>query len=106
MATAEELLEVRKNTNEPNEDTFEDATLMAYIDTLGGVDAASAKVWELKASAYADLVDVSEAGASRKMSDLNKNALAMQKLYSDKAGAVVEEDVRPRAKTHQIVRNT
>lgn len=76
MATAGEILEVRENTNEPSDATFSDTYIEGLVDA-GSVALASATIWRRKAAIYAELVDVSEAGASRKNSDLFKNAQTM-----------------------------
>jgi hypothetical protein len=106
MATSADISTVRDNTNEPDDGVFTDEYIEGLIDSIG-VDAASAKVWERKASAYAELVDVSEAGSSRKQSDLHKNALAMEAHYR---GLATNAPTGPvslgHAKTHQIVRST
>ena len=85
MATAAEISTVRDNVNEPNDATFSDEVIEALIDA-GGTDSASAALWRKKAAAFAELVDVSEAGSSRKMSDLYKNALAMASHFDAQAG--------------------
>jgi hypothetical protein len=48
--------------------------------------ASAAEGWGMKAAEYANLVDISEGSATRKMSDLHKNALAMQTHYTALAG--------------------
>lgn len=86
MAEAADVASVRLNINEPTPDTFTDATIEAWLDTLGSVDAASAAGWRAKAALYVDLVDEKEANTSHSFSDLHKNALAMATSY-DKAVA-------------------
>lgn len=88
MATASDIAEVRANTNEPdNTLPYTDAVVGAYIDSLG-VAGASAKIWQQKAATLVETsVDVTEAGASHKFSDLHKNALAMSKYWDAIAAA-------------------
>lgn len=88
MATAEERMQVRRNTGEVGSTTYSDADLDIYIDAAGGdLDAASANIWEEKSSSYAEMVDIAEAGSSRKNSDLFKNAEDKAAFYRAKANA-------------------
>lgn len=106
MATAGQILDVRNNTGEPDEDSsYDDEELEVLIDA-DGVDLASAAIWRRKAAIYSEMVDVSEAGASRKMSDLFKNAVAMAEYYEKKGGLGQEEEANAkRAKVHLIARS-
>lgn len=87
MATPEQVAEVRLNTDEPRDsEDWTDTAIDSMLDALGGsVSATSAAIWRKKAAAYAKLVDVSEAGASHKFSDLHRNALEMAKQYDNQA---------------------
>lgn len=98
MASPGDIQQVRINTNEFGSDPYPDQLISDKIDALG-VAGASASMWEEKAGKYADLADVSEAGASHKFSDLSKNALAMWKHWTDQQ--VVEVPV---AEGHPVVR--
>lgn len=76
-----------------------DELLLEYVSQ----NRAAAAIWREKAATYSDLVDVSESGSSRKMSDLLKNALAMAEQYD--ALAAAEVVVVPRGtRTRAIVR--
>src|SRR5215510_11960890 len=108
MATADQITQVRLNTNEPDSTTFTDLYISGLVDAFGdpgGVNLASGAIWRQKAATYSELVDVSEAGASRKMSDLFANALKMADFY-DGAGAdeVAAASGSGRAKVHVIER--
>jgi hypothetical protein len=107
MSTADQVNAVRLYTNEPDRSgDFGDDLIGGLVDSLGGVEAAAAEVWDQKASKFSELVDVSEAGASRKLSDLYKNAVAQADRFRARAvagGGVV--DTSGRAKTHKIVRS-
>lgn len=71
------------------------------------VNTAAATVWEGKAAGFANLVDVSESGSSRKMSDLYKNAVAMASYYRGKSTTVVVDvSNRPRTRTIRRPDNT
>jgi hypothetical protein len=68
-------------------------------------DAAAARIWSKVAADTYKLVTVSESGSSRTLSDVHKNALAMSKLYTERAETeeeVAATNVRPR--TRAIVR--
>lgn len=79
MAQPSEVEEVRQLTNETDDDTFSDGDISDLVDRLGGVHNAAADIWRKKAAAYSDLTDTSEGGASRALSKLSTNALAMAK---------------------------
>lgn len=93
MASASDIDAVRKNTNEPTSENYSDETIGALVDAIG-VAGASATIWHQKAAASAELVDVSEAGASHKLSDIHKNAVGMashwQAIYDGETVAVSE----------------
>lgn len=82
MATAEQVATLREMVGEPDDTNgWTDEKLGNLIDELVTLDAAASQIWFRKASGYAALVDVSESGSSRKLSDLHKNALAMGAFY-------------------------
>jgi hypothetical protein len=89
VATASEITEVRENTAEPTTVNYSDVYVSALID-VSSVAFASGTIWRRKAAKYAELVDVSEAGASRKMSDLFEHALKMA-AYWEGVGTDEEE---------------
>jgi hypothetical protein len=104
---------VRRMTDETDlaNSQYTDVQIQEYIDentTVDGIDynGTAASIWEEKAGYYSALVDVSESGSSRKMSDLYKNALAMAKLYRQKQtdALPVEPVVVPRPRVGSITR--
>lgn len=103
MASAADLQSLRENINEPDESVYSDGYLDATLDAKGSMEAAAAAIWRLKAAAYSEAVDQSEAGASLKLSDLSKNALSMATHYEGIAGTGIVD--KPRAKVHTIVRS-
>lgn len=103
MASASDIEDVRRNTAEPTEVNYTDEALSDLIDALG-VAGASAEIWGEKAASAASLVDVTEAGASHKFSDLHKNALAMQKHWKGLADAEVAPATSGRPKVRVIER--
>jgi len=86
MASPEQIAEVRANTGEEAKSSFSDTVLDDLIN-IHGVTRASAIVWERKAAEWAELVNTSEAGASRSLSDLSKNALGMATLWNTKVAS-------------------
>lgn len=98
MASASDIAQVRVNVNEAGLDPYTDQIISDKIDLLG-VAGASANIWQEKAGSFAELVDVTEAGASHKFSDLYKNALAMSAHWSAQAAAA-----SPSAEGRPIVR--
>ena len=99
MATSEQVSLVRAYTGEPTEDTWTDVALGALIDELG-IDSTTARVWREKQARYSKLVDVSEAGASRKMSQAFDHAKTMAAHWETIAG----EDAAIATRVHKIVR--
>jgi Cdc6-like AAA superfamily ATPase len=89
---------------------YTDSQLQNVLDrntsALTGVvnyNLAAREVWSWLAAKYAQLVDTSESGSTRKLSDLHKHALTMVSQYTPADGVVeVVEPVRPR--TRPIVR--
>lgn len=76
MASTDELAALRRATAlDPSDTVYTDELLSDLIDSLGSLSAAAAQVWREKAAATAGMVDTTESGSSRKMSDLHKNAL-------------------------------
>lgn len=83
MASLEDVNKLRDLIGEPDESNgWTNEKLAEIIDASASVVEAAAKVWTSKAATYATLVDVSESGSSRKLSDLHKNALAMSSHYN------------------------
>lgn len=88
MATAEDINYVRLSTNVSDTDPVYTSIYIGGLVDEHGRDGASAVVWRQKAATYAELVDVTEAGASHKFSELHKNALAMAAEFEAKSAAV------------------
>lgn len=83
MATESEIAALRAAIGQPaNEEPWTDAALGALIDAANGdLNLAAYNAWMSKAASAASMVDISEGGSSRKMSDVHKNALAMAAVY-------------------------
>lgn len=64
---------------------YEDSTLSDRIDGSSSLNALARDIWLEKAAAYAELVDTTEGGSSRKMGDLHEQALNMANHFSSLA---------------------
>ena len=85
MASADQIAELRRKISEPDTTTYSDVDLSNKIDAAqGDVDQVASDIWTDKASMYAELVDTSEAGSSRKNSQLMKQALDMANFYGSR----------------------
>ena len=88
------------DTEEPY--TFSNSELDTMLTaTDGDVRAAASAYWYTKAVSYSEMVDISEAGSSRKNSDLFKNAMALAQQYDDSTGGT---DASATSTTRRIVR--
>ena len=88
MATPQEnIASVREMIGEPAEadSMFTDNQITSWVNTNGSLEAAALQGWRAKAANFANLVNVTDGAASREMSDLLDNALAMIKLYTSLA---------------------
>lgn len=104
MATEDQVTEVRENTNETTSATWTDAEIVVLVDALGSVNLASAAIWKKKAARYADLVNTTEAGARRDLSDLYDRAVKEAARWQAEEDALTPEPDSGRAKVHVINR--
>jgi hypothetical protein len=65
-----------------NDPTYTDEVIDTYVSNLGSLEAAAGAIWVEKAASAAVLVDTQESGSSRSMSQVQKNALNMQKHFA------------------------
>lgn len=102
--TAEERMQLRRMIGDATEPyTYDDTQIDAWLTaTEGDARAAAASFWYEKSTEYSDMVDISEAGSSRKNGDLFKNAMALAKQFDDNDDNPVET-VTP-STTRRIVR--
>lgn len=104
MASNDEYLQLRRKTGEVDSDTYTDTDLDIFIErSAGDLDGAAAMIWGEKASAYADLVTISEAGSSRQNSDLFKHAIEQRDYFAGASGTTPEATVGT-STTRRIVR--
>jgi len=103
MASPASIQELRDLIAEPDDTNgWTDERLGEILDARDeDVRASAGHVWTVKASTYASLVDVSESGSSRKLSDLHRNALVMAGMFEETS---TETNVARRPRISQIVR--
>lgn len=102
MATEEEIARLRRLVGAT---TLTDAELAAIIDGNTTFEGAIAEVWGNLAASYSTMTNVSEAGSSRSLGDLFKNAQAMATYWRGLADKEVEVDVGVGfSRTREIVR--
>lgn len=83
MATQAEIDEIRNRTDEPAATSaYSDEMISGWIDVDENLEKTASRIWEYKAAKYAALVNTTESGSSRALSDLMKNALAMARQPS------------------------
>lgn len=104
MATTEQIQDLRLKAGDTEEPfVFATEYLNGRLDAGEAPDAIASDLWRQKAASYAELVDVSESGSTRKLSDLRKNALEMAGYYDNLVQAsIIAVSSRPR--TRAIVR--
>lgn len=88
MAEAEDIALVREYIAEPNFDGgWTDDRIGGFVDREPNVYYAAAEIWAVKAGQVAALVNVSESGSSRSLSDLLKQAQQMELYYRTRGDA-------------------
>ncbi len=104
MANNDEYLRLRRMTGEVDSDTYTNTDLDLFIQQASGsLEGAAALIWGEKASAYADLVNMSEAGSSRSNSDLFDHAQTQLEYYNGLAG-IGGDSTSGSSTTRRIVR--
>lgn len=102
--TPEERMQLRRMIGDATEPyTYDDAQIDAWLtETEGDARAAAASFWYNRSTEYSQMVDITEAGSSRKNSDLFKNALALAKQFDDSDEVPVDTTLP--STTRRIVR--
>jgi hypothetical protein len=103
MATSDQMAALRRAANITSEDdaTYPDGLLSAIIDAAGSVEAAAARIWREKAAATAEMVNTTESGSSRALSDIHRNALELAAGFEKVA---INSSSRGRSSTTDIER--
>lgn len=82
MATAEQILSFRRAAAiELDDAVYTDAVIDGMIEDLG-FNPAVGQVWREKAASFAGLVDTTESGSSRRLSQLYSQALAVGSAWT------------------------
>lgn len=86
MADEATIARFRRVTDLPdNVEPWTDSYISNIIDELG-FEAAAASVWREKAASYASLVDMTESGSTRRLSQLYDQALKMGSAIDPETG--------------------
>lgn len=100
MASLDEVARLRRLTDVAEDDeTYTSDLLGQLIDDLG-METAAGTVWREKAAKYAGLVDVTESGSSRRLSQLYDQALRVGQTFTPDP----EDDTRGRSFTVEVER--
>lgn len=98
MASTEDVVRLRRLADAADTTAYPSQELSDRIDTAGTVEAAAADLWREKAAGYAALVDTTEGNSSRKLSQLQTQALAMAKQFDTETDVAVALEARPRSR--------
>ena len=113
MATTAEIAYVRELINEPDASNgWTDERISTFIENNRNADGTinlklpASDIWGVKAVAFSKMVDITESGSSRKMSQLFENALKLQKSLREGDDGLpdVEDPLANRPRTRAIVR--
>jgi hypothetical protein len=111
MATAAERARVRQILNEPDDSNgWTDDRIDQLLEETSNPDgtfdfrSASASGWEQIAAGYTSLVNVTENGSSRSMSQQFDHAMAMAKMFGSTGTDETGEGSLPRPRSTRIVR--
>jgi hypothetical protein len=77
MATIEDLKHLKRIAPKGDHD---DGELLELIDAVG-MNGAAAELWQVNVSVTASLVDVTESGSSRKLSQAHDRAVSQYEYY-------------------------
>jgi hypothetical protein len=104
--TLEDLSVLRHYADEQSDSIYGDVFLQEVIDrNTGDLYAAAAEVWGMKAARFAKLVNVSESGSSRSLSQKADNARSMAAFYLAQSPTAVIDQSGQTA-TRPIIRPT
>lgn len=109
--SADELAQIRRMVSDADQEFWSDLLLQdaaeAYVSTDGSYDLRSlaASLWEEKAAAWAKMVNTSESGSSRSMSQQFDHAIVMAKRFRE-SGSDEPADTSLYPRSTRIVRPT
>jgi len=82
MAEMTDILRLRRMVGELTDaEPWTDQVLSDMIDSVDDLNQAALEIWEAKAAASAAYVDTTESGSSRRLSQVNEQALKMLDYY-------------------------
>lgn len=82
MAELADIARLRRLIGEPDDEApWTDQVLSDIIDSNDDLNSAALEVWEAKLAEAAGMVDTTESGSSRKLSQLNDQAAKMVAYY-------------------------
>lgn len=85
MALADDVALAREYINELNDDNgWTDLRIATFVEAADNLHLAAADMWAVKAGTYVGLVNVSESGSSRSLSDLLRQAQEMERYYRER----------------------
>lgn len=91
MAEELDIARLRRLIGEPDDtEPWTDAVLADIIDASPDLNTAALEVWESKAAESASFVDTTESGSSRRMSQVNDQALKMVAYFRGLAAPAVQ----------------
>jgi len=105
MATSDQITQFRRMIGELTDvEPWTDAYISSLIDASTSLNAAASQAWLEKAGYYASMVDTTESGSGRRLSQLRTGALEMSEYYKKLAEGDAEEDLTGYAYTVEIER--
>lgn len=110
MAAVDMIPLLRLYINESSQDPFSDEDLQDVLERFTAGDdtdvyLSAAELWDMKAARFAHLVDVSEGGASRKMSQAYEHAKELSEYYRGRSVAASDISIAATVtSTNQIER--
>lgn len=104
MASTTQIDELRALTDVATNDAVFTPLVLGTLIDEHGMNAAAASVWRRKAASYSGLVDVSESGSSRSMSQMFRNATQQADSFQARADLEIDIKVRGRTRIHSIER--
>jgi len=88
--TIDDVVELRRFSGEYGRTSFSDAEMQSFLlGRTGDSYAAAFDIWTMKAADAAHYVNVSEAGASRSLGDLQDHFLKMAKFYESRSPTLI-----------------
>lgn len=97
------VVELRRMVDEPSEDTYTDAELSDRLSTSNKF-AVARDIWRDKMAAASSLVNMSEGGSSRSMSQAYDHAREMAELYDGFANSAADDGTAGHAVLRKITR--